>query len=291
MKTNPRSASPLAAFGKFLLVGLVLVLPGYFFLYPQIFHCEIIGFSNFEKLNDFTYVSPDLNIKQRSQILKVIKKAEVRIDSFWIGKKATPKIILCGNQQEYEKYCQSKEGAGCSLGTPWGQSYVVLNGQGLNTDVISHEMSHVELLKRLGWWKTTMEIPQWFNEGIALMLDKRFVNNPDPASRYLDYMDEWLYQTGGGQNILELDNIDSVKGFFGGNSRHAMLAYMTSGLEVSYWLTYAGRNGLQQLLNDMNSGIAFSESYQGIEKSAGLKSKIKLPANPLRIQDLDKKNE
>ncbi len=103
----------------------------------------------------------------------------MRIDSFWLGKQAKPKLIICGTPQEYQKYCQSTEGAGCSLGTPWGQSYVILNAQGLNVDVISHEMSHVELLDRLGWWKTTMDIPQWFNEGTALMLDRRFVNNPD----------------------------------------------------------------------------------------------------------------
>ena len=291
MKTNQLPDSRIAAFGKFLLIGLILVIPGYFFLYPQIFHCEIIGFSDFEKVNENTYASPDLDIKQRSHILKVIKKAEARIDSFWLGKKAAPKIILCGNQQEYEKYCQSTEGAGCSLGTPWGQSYVVLNGQGLNVDVISHEMSHVELLKRLGWWETTMEIPQWFNEGAALMLDQRFVSNPDSIARYFDYMDEWLYQTGGGQHILELKDIASVKGFFAGNSKHVMLAYMTSGLEVSFWLSFVGKEGIQQLLTEINNGKDFADSYFEIEKKARSKSKIKLPANPLRVQDLDKKDK
>lgn len=291
METNSLPFSRLASLGKFLLVGLFLVIPGYFFLYPQIFHCETIGFSDFEKIRENTYASPDLDIGQRSHILKVIKKAEARIDSFWLGKQATPKLILCGNQKEYEKYCQSTEGAGCSLGTPWGQSYVVLNIQGLNVDVISHEMSHVELLKHLGWWKTTMEVPQWFNEGTALMLDRRFVNNPDSIGRYLEYMDEWLYQTGGGQNILELKDIESVKGFFAGNSKHVMLAYMTSGLEVSFWLSFAGPDGLQQLLSRIRNGEDFIESYFQIEKKSRSKSKIKLPQNPLRIQELHKNDE
>lgn len=291
MKTRQLPDSPLAALGKFLLVGLVFVIPGYFFLYPQIFHCEIIGFSDFEKISGNTYASPDLDVKQRSHISYVIKKAEARIDSFWLGKQAAPKLILCGNQQEYEKYCQSKEGAGCSLGTPWGQSYVVLNVQGLNVDVISHEMSHVELLKRLGWWKTTMDIPQWFNEGIALMLDQRFVSSPGYPERYFDYMDEWLFQTGGGQNILELKDISSVKGFFAGNSKQVMLAYMTSGVEVSYWLSFVGKSGVQQLLSEINSGNDFIDSYAAIEKKARTKTKIKLPPNPLRVDDLGKKNE
>ncbi|WP_254411846.1 hypothetical protein [Dyadobacter diqingensis] len=291
LKTSQLTKSRIAAIGKFLLVGLVFVIPGYFFLYPQVFYCQVIDFSNFEKIKTNIYASPDLDARQRVHMIRVIKKAEARVDSFWSGKQASPKVILCGTSEEYEKYCQSTEGAGCSLGTPWGQSFVILNAQGLNADVISHEMSHVEIFKRLGWWKTTTEIPQWFNEGTALMLDKRFVSNPDSIGRYLEYTDEWLYQTGGGQNILELENISSVKGFFSGNQKQVMLAYMTSGMEVSYWLAYVGNNGLLKLLSEMKNGHSFNESYLEIEKEARERSKIKLPANPLRVADLNKIHE
>ncbi|GLU54892.1 hypothetical protein [Dyadobacter frigoris] len=291
MKTNSLSESRLAALGKFLLIGLVLVIPGYFFLYPQVLQCQIIGLSNFEKVNDYIYSSPSLEQNRRKNILGVIQKAEMRIDSFWLGKQAKPKLIICETPQEYQKYCQSTEGAGCSLGTPWGQSYVILNAQGLNVDVISHEMSHVELLGRLGWWKTTMDIPQWFNEGTALMLDRRFVNNPDSFGRYFDYMDEWLYQTGGGQNILELKSIASVKGFFNGGPKEVMLAYMSSGLEISYWLAYCGQTGLVKLVSDMKSGKSFAESYRDQENKAKQKDKLKLPDNPLRLPDSVKMDE
>lgn len=291
MKTSPLFKSRLTALGKFLLIGLVLVIPGYFFLYPQVLQCQIIGLSNFEKVSDYIYSSPSLEKNQRKNILGVIKKAEMRVDSFWLGKQAKPKLIICETPQEYQKYCQSTEGAGCSLGTPWGQSYVILNAQGLNVDVISHEMSHVELLDRLGWWKTTMDIPQWFNEGAALMLDRRFVNNHDSLDRYFGYMDEWLYQTGGGQNILELENIASVKGFFSGGSKEVMLAYMTSGLEVSYWLAYCGQAGLVKLVSEMKSGKSFEESYTNLENTAKQNNKLNLPDNPLRLPDSVKVNE
>lgn len=291
MKTSQLFKSRITAIGKFLLTGLILVIPGYFFLYPQIFHCQIIGFSDFEKINETIFVSPELDARQQAAIVKVIKNAEIRVDSFWLGKQARPTLILCGSQAEYVKYCQSTEGAGCSLGTPWGDSYVILNAQGLNIDVISHEMSHVELLKRLGWWKTTMEIPQWFNEGTALMLDKRFVATADSIARYIDYTDEWLFLTGGGQNILELKDISTVKGFFSGNQKYVMLAYMTSGLEVSYWLAFNGRDGLQKLISKLKNGESFSDSYRQTERDAKTKSKMKLPPNPLRTQDLDEKNK
>ncbi|WP_221394260.1 hypothetical protein [Dyadobacter sp. NIV53] len=149
-------------------------------------------------------------------------------------------------------------------------------------------MSHTELLKRLGWWKITTQVPQWFNEGIALMLDNRFVSNPDRIGKYIDYMDEWLYYTRGGQEILELENIQSVKGFFNGNQQYVMLAYMTSGLEVSYWLIFAGNNGFEIFLDQMNQGSSFSESYHRTEQTSHFKRSKRLPVNPLRLPDSDK---
>lgn len=291
LKTSQLIKSRIAAFGKFLLVGLVFIIPGYFFLYPQVFFCQLIDFSNFQKIKTNIYASPSLKVRQHANIIKIIKKAEVRVDSFWSGQQASPKIILCGTPQEYEKYCQSTEGAGCSLGTPWGQSFVILNVQGLNVDVLSHEMSHVELFKRLGWVKTTWEVPQWFNEGTALMLDRRFVSTTDSVGRYLTYTGEWLYQTRGGRHSLELKDISSVKGFFSGNQKRVMLAYMTSGMEVSYWLAFAGRNGLLKLMSEMESGHTFDDSYAKVEKEARKNHKIKLPANPLRTQHLNKMHE
>lgn len=261
------------------------------FIYPQLFSCETIRFSGFNELQENVFVSPYIKTSQFNQIKKAIQSAEMRVDSFYSGKISRPHIIVCSNLAQYQKYCNSSEGAGCSLGTPWGSSFIVFNVQDLNVDVASHEMSHVELLKRVGWWKTTFEVPQWFNEGIALMMDKRFVSNPDKIGRYLDYMDEWLYYTRGGQEILELENIKSVKGFFVGNQQYVMLAYMTSGLEVSYWLIYARNNGLHMLISQMNQGNSFSDSYKEIGQSGTYKRLKGLPDNPLRLPEMRKKDE
>ena len=233
-------------------------------------------------METLVFVSPDIKSSQLKKIKKTISASEMRIDSFFTERKSKPVIIICSNPEQYEKYCSSTEGAGCSLGTPWGSSFIVLNAEGLNVDVISHEMSHTELLARLGWWKITTQVPQWFNEGVALMLDKRFVNNPDVIGRYLDYTDEWLYYTRGGQEILELEDIQSVKGFFNGNQQYVMLAYMTSGLEVSYWLMDNKKNVMQKFENYVNQGFSFKEAYLKSEGLSPVKRSRQLPKNPLR---------
>jgi hypothetical protein len=273
----------LAKAGKFVTGGLLLTLLSAAFLYPQIFNCEIIGLSGFNKLRTDVFAGPALSASSFRAVLRDVRTAETRIDSFYRGKLSEPTIIVCTNPDEYRKYCSSTEGAGCSLGTPWGSTYIVLNLQEMNVDVISHELSHIELLSRLGWWKTTFQIPQWFNEGLALMLDRRFVNKHDPIERYLGYMDEWSYYTRGGQQILELENISSVKDFFAGDQHHVMLAYMSSGLEVSYWLYYSGPESIRQLMANMQKGQHFEVAYRKVESQSMKSGKsLKLPLNPLR---------
>ncbi|MBB5285362.1 hypothetical protein HNQ92_003519 [Rhabdobacter roseus] len=270
--------------GKFLLVGLLVTVVGYFFIFPHLFYCQTIRFSDFEKINPTLYVSPGLPKAQRVPIYRAIHESRQRVASLWGAPVGQPTLILCSSPQEYEKYCHSREGAGCSLGTPWGTSYIVLNPYGLNVDVISHEMCHDELFSRLGWWKTTTQVPQWFNEGLALMLDRRFVESTQPVQRYLDYREEWLYLTHGAQEILELKNIESMKGFFNGNQQHVMLAYVTAGLEVSYWLARAGKEGVAALTQQLDaSQVPFEEAYEAAAthpKAARLSPQV--PENPLR---------
>jgi len=114
------------------------------------------------------------------------------------------------------------------------------------------------------------------------------VNNPDPAGRYLDYMEEWLYYTGGGQQILELENIESIKGFFSGGQRQVMLAYMSSGMEISYWLAVTGKNALPELIKAINNGRTFAQAYAEMHRKADVRLKKQLPANPLRLRERKK---
>lgn len=253
--------NPLRKVIKFLLTGLIVLAGSLFFLYPQIFYCELIAFSNFKSTDGKVYFSPDIKSNQYKKLKGTVALAEMRVDSFYQGKKSTPKIIICQTPQQYQKYCSSTEGAGCSIGTPWGGSYVILSAQGMNTDVIAHEMSHIELLKRIGWWKTTTDIPQWFNEGLALMLDRRFVSENTPRDRYRAYRYEWRYYTRNGRDLVLLKDISTMREFFGGDQKHVMTAYMTAGMEVSYWLLLRKEAGLQRFIAKVQQGVPFEEAY------------------------------
>ncbi len=254
----------------------------YYFLYSHVFYCQMIAYSSFEKVNPKLYVSGGIDAGQRQRMYEAIGKARKRIVTFWGKSVGDATLILCNDPAEYQKYCHSREGAGCSLGTPWGDSYIVLNPYGLNVDVVSHEMCHDELFGRLGWWKTTTEVPQWFNEGLALMLDRRFVSDTNRMQRFLDYKDEWLYLTRGAQEVLELRNLQSMRGFFGGNQRRVMLAYMTAGMEVSYWMLLTGPKSTHTLINEVRRGSDFSSTYANLKKAGEAQRRFPPAFYPLR---------
>lgn len=256
-------------FVRFLVFLLILPL-AYFAAFPQIFHCQLIEHSaGFQQIAGSVWVDKNTPARQRVYLIFEINEARKRLETLW---KSAPKsratVIYCQTPEQYERYCQDGEGAGCSLGTPWGDSWVIINPYGRNPDVLAHELCHDELFTRLGWLKTQRQIPQWFNEGLALMIDQRFTKATDSLSRYDEFQDHWLEQSHGQQIVLELSELKSLPGFFSGDANRVMLAYMTAGREVSRWLSVVGRSGLTKLVDQLKAGDDFETVYQRLEREA-----------------------
>ncbi|TAH08764.1 MAG: hypothetical protein EAZ14_09320 [Runella slithyformis] len=251
------------------LLGITLALvSSYFFLFPQVWRCQWVRFSDFRQIDARLFVAAETSLKQQKMAIEALVAAQKRVAELWGQTNGSASIILCHSPQQYQRYCHHHEGAGCSIGTPWGESFIVLNLEGLNTDVIAHEMCHDELFNRLGWWTTKRQIPQWFNEGLALMADHRFVATTDSIQRYIDYKDELLYRSHGGQIALNLPDIATTSRFFGGDEAYQMLAYMTAATEVARWLSLVGKQQVRVLVQEINQGKDFLESYQAIEKAS-----------------------
>lgn len=246
---------------KKVLIFFIVVVASYYIIYPHVFRCQTIRYSDFYKLGKKTWVSPHIMPDNSHRIQYLINAANKRNQNFWgkIEGKAT--IILCATPEEYERFCHSDEGAGCSISTPLGDSYIVLNIASLNVDVASHEICHDELYSRLGWWNATFAVPQWFHEGLALMLDYRFVASQDSILKFKGYEKELKLLEKRGYEPIELSEISSMKGFFGGDQFYINRSYMTAGREVGEWLALAGRESLPLLISEVNKGKDFQTTY------------------------------
>ncbi|GAA4403520.1 hypothetical protein GCM10023187_19660 [Nibrella viscosa] len=265
------------------VLPLLIALPlGYALIYPEILRCHLIGYSpRFMPLADTTrriYVSAGTPVSQQKQLRQNVRLAHERLRRYWHPLEGQAVLIYCRTQEDYIQYCVGGEGAGCSLGTPWGTSFLVLGPDGNNVDVIAHELCHDELFARLGWLTVKRQIPQWFNEGLAMMVDYRFTppnhsGSINRVQRYRDFRDEWLYYTHGRQRVVALTNLETTRDFFAGTYRQVMLAYMTAGMEVSRWLMWVGPQGVAQLTETVADGYDFPEVYVRLERQARSRKK------------------
>ena len=192
-------------------------------------------------------------IKQRDSLKNYIKVAKNRITNFWGSQNGKAVIIFCNDLDTYQKYCQTSEGAGCSIGTIFG-SWIILNKEGLNADVLAHEMSHNELMTRVGWWKTKTKIPTWFDEGVALMLDYRFVGKQDSLQRYKAYASELSFLS---RKPIPLGELTTEKEFFGRNELYTKIAYFTSAAAIAKKIAIKGKKEIYNTLNKVNKEGVF----------------------------------
>ena len=257
--------SALLRYGLFALLALPV---GFFLLYPQLIRCLWIDHSSAFRLLEHVpqvYMHRATAPQQRWQLQQHIARARHRIQQFWGNQQGKAILIYCPDQADYEQFCAGGEGAGCSIGLPWGASYLVLGPDGNNTDVIAHELCHDELFARLGWWQVKRQVPQWFNEGLALMVDYRFsspVSWEQADSVRTDRIPRPETGAVARHPLLKLSDIETTRDFFGGSYSHTMLAYRTAANEVTRWLTVVGRAGVPALTNAIANGATFDQAYR-----------------------------
>lgn len=269
-----KSYFTLRLFLRYLLPFLIALPIGFLLLYPQLLRCIRIG-----QAADFravagaggVYVSRSTTVRQQTQLLGHVLTARDRIRRFWGDRRGQAILIYCPQQADYERYCAGGEGAGCSLGTPWGASYLVLGPEGNNADVMAHELCHDELFARLGWWRVKRQIPQWFNEGLALMVDYRFSSpalweQPDSSRTTPSLFDEDDLMPFARRPMLKLSDLETTRDFFRGDYSHVMLAYQTAADEVSRWLVLVGRSGVPTLTDAVAAGTDFGDAYRRLEQ-------------------------
>lgn len=254
------------------VVSFFIALPfGLALAFPSLWRCFGISrsdaFTAVRVQQRTLYVSRATTPRQRAVLLNHLQVATDRIRRFWGRSEGRAVLIYCPTQEQYAQYCSGGEGAGCSLGLPWGDSFLVLGPEGNSPDVMAHELCHDELFARLGWLTIKRQVPQWFNEGLALMVDYRFTSaTTDPALRFLEYDAEWKYRVRGvaglsPQFVPELASLETTRDFFYGNYGRVMLAYLTAGREVSRWLATAGPSALPRLVRALEAGQSFQEAY------------------------------
>lgn len=218
---------------------------------PQLISCILVDLSHMEEVSERVYISPDISHEKKQHYLKIVEEAQSKTKDFWGENISRPVLILCSNEDDFEKFGDYNS-EGISRLYTYG-SYIIINPEGLTEDVISHELCHAELFERIGY-ENDVKIPAWFHEGLAMVVSGEFQNKHSNYSRVFEKYSE--------NNLrADLESYESNTGFYS-RSRRMELYYMKAGLEVSRWLKEKKKEGLDNFISKMNSGSSFEEAYK-----------------------------
>ena len=230
----------------FLLLMILLFVIGvvHYFVFPQETRCILVDYSGFHKSGNLYYqgVLPDL---KKDSLEQMIQLAEKRTGEFWGKKTVSPKYIYCQTDAEFHVFggnliapalTQRKLGA-----------YIVIHPSGVDLDVISHELCHAELFQRIGFFRT-LQIPSWFDEGLAMQVDYRDYFSEERQKMLADSVPE----------IAPVRELKTGYQFQSGNSKVVSLHYIMAKYEVKKWVS---QEKLLEFVQVINEGEGFEKAY------------------------------
>ncbi len=236
-------------FLRFLLIFSALIpltCFANFIIFPQETRSILIDFSDFKK-DGSLYFNLTTSKNTADSIESLIAKATKRVSHFWSGEKSSPVFIYCEQPADFKKYSVNPAAPAvtyCKLG-----EHIVLSKDGIDLDIIAHEISHAELFARVGFYIWTFKLPDWFKHGLAMQNDYRNYYSIDTLKARTNNLrtmpDITLFKTGAQ--------------FYSGTKDEIMVRYMTAKYFVGNWYT---KEKLGRLINDLNAGKSFEESFK-----------------------------
>lgn len=205
--------------------------------------CSLVEFSDFEQIEKNIYVAPATSVEERKQLLSLIAEAKGRVASTY-GRLTSMPVIITATRMGSLKWFSSNEYASTKF-LP-GQSYIVIGPKGHNVDVIAHELVHSEIFEHAGYWVRSVHIPVWFEEGVAMQVDYR--------KKYDLPLEK--------EKLPTLDGLRYSWQFFKGDDVELTNHYAVAKAEVISWLSRVGDGSVQSLLEKVNSGADFDETYR-----------------------------
>ena len=177
--------------------------------------CEFVGLSSYSEIAPKIFISPTISQIRYDEIIAAIAMGRERVNNTFGEMVAFPNIVVAASKSEAASFGSNETGTAHL--TPLGEC-IVLGPDGHNADVAAHEFVHAEVRNRGGWLANWFEIPTWFNEGVALLVDHRepFLTANIQLSQ---------------EEIEAVRKLNSGEEFFGGTNVHKN--YLASRLAVN----------------------------------------------------------
>lgn len=240
---------------KMILLGFIIIIVGlaiYTLGFTAVGRMVTIQSRGFNQVRRHVYVDKHFTHSTKD-ILSIVDQAEKRVEKFWGKLDSNPTIIISDNDQTLHKLGWDGRPAQTTTYVCMGaHNYVIIAPNGVNVDVVAHELTHAELHERLYKGKLVAiqsYVPVWFDEGVATQNDYR--------SQYND--DAWKKATKNGMEKINFAKVES--GFASADINTRRLSYTLSKHELKNWMMEHQISGLVKLANEVCDGKKFSDAY------------------------------
>ena len=206
-----------------------------------------VGWSDYKKLEDGVYVDPTLSDVERQRALSGLQMARDRVTALYGAPIAKPVTIIAASAEEAAKF-----GVTDVPGTAFVSltaTHVVLNMERFSLDVTAHELMHAELAERLGYWARIRKLPTWFDEGVALQVDRR--------PQYLNDC-----TTIGQDEIQRVKSLERPQDFWSADKAQNILNYQAAKCAVAELLKEHPPKSLFSALSRLRQADSFTEVFR-----------------------------
>ncbi len=125
--------------------------------------------AGFERVDDRIYIEKDAGAAQRRAALAAVADGNARVRAFFGDQQGYPRFFVCVTEG-----CYSRFRPGGSLGFQFMLNGIILSPRGIDGVIAGHEATHVDMAARVGLvgYYNSSNIPEWFKEGLAVVVAK-----------------------------------------------------------------------------------------------------------------------
>jgi hypothetical protein len=211
---------------------------------------------NLIQIDKDIYVEKGMGEALQKKLIVQAEESKKYVIEVWGEIKSNPTIYACAT-----KKCA--DSLGLKAPAHCVDSYLILRPKAFTKFYISHETSHSEVIKRSGSILKWKKIPEWFDEGLAVVVA------PNPSHNAKAW-EKIIKEQVPHPSKKELMSIPSVRAWNKATKKYnenldynsIVVTYATAGHYVGEWYSKAGKSGLLQLFDKIKNGYSFEKAYK-----------------------------
>lgn len=174
--------------------------------------------------------------------VELLASARDRIAETFGAAQARPIVVFWGQQSWLARFNLNVTAGAHFLGF---RSCVLIGPNGRSTDVVAHELMHAEIFERIGPWARLTRLPVWFDEGLAMQVDRR-ARFDLPATSLSGFVRQY-----------------SGSAFFASDAVELTRNYAAAKAEVAKWVRKIGQRQLYPVLERIRAGADVAALFDG----------------------------